>query len=85
VARFSPLVIPLGATAASASTGEGSTTLVLGTLALILVVAKAAGHLAGMVRQPPVLGELLAGIVIGNLPLLGWQSVPLLTTQAWLC
>jgi Kef-type K+ transport system membrane component KefB len=74
VAWYSALAIPLGATAASASTGEGSTALVLGTLALVLVVAKAAGHIAGMVRQPPVLGELLAGIVIGNLSLLGWQS-----------
>lgn len=38
-------------------------------LAVILVAAKLGGHLATLVRQPPVLGELLAGVVIGNLGL----------------
>jgi Kef-type K+ transport system membrane component KefB len=38
-------------------------------LALILVVAKLGGHLAVRLRQPSVLGELLAGVVLGNLAL----------------
>lgn len=38
-------------------------------LALILVAAKLGGHLASLVKQPPVLGELLAGVVLGNLGL----------------
>ncbi|MFN7982922.1 MAG: cation:proton antiporter [Vicinamibacterales bacterium] len=38
-------------------------------LAIILVAAKFAGHLATLIKQPPVLGELLAGVVLGNLGL----------------
>ena len=38
-------------------------------LAIILIAAKLGGHLATLVRQPPVLGELLAGVVLGNLGL----------------
>ena len=37
-------------------------------VAIILVVAKAAGELALRVKQPPVLGELVAGIVLGAIP-----------------
>ena len=67
-------VLLLAPTVAAAATAEGSTPLVLSTLALVLVVAKAAGCLAALARQPPVLGELLAGIVLGNLSLLGWHG-----------
>jgi Kef-type K+ transport system membrane component KefB len=38
-------------------------------LALILLVAKVGGDLAMRVGQPAVLGELVAGIVLGNLPI----------------
>ena len=37
-------------------------------LALVLVAAKLAGEAASRARQPPVLGELVAGMVLGNLP-----------------
>jgi Kef-type K+ transport system membrane component KefB len=37
-------------------------------LALVLLSAKLAGEVALRLRQPPVLGELVAGIVLGNLP-----------------
>ncbi|MFN8653962.1 MAG: cation:proton antiporter [Gemmatimonadales bacterium] len=40
-------------------------------LAVILVAAKLGGDLAVRLGQPAVLGELLVGILIGNLPLLG--------------
>ena len=40
-------------------------------LAIILASAKLAGDLAERVGQPAVLGELLAGIVLGNLHLAG--------------
>lgn len=40
-------------------------------LVAILLAAKVAGHLAARAGQPAVLGELLAGILIGNLHLLG--------------
>ncbi|HEY1958304.1 MAG TPA: cation:proton antiporter [Polyangiaceae bacterium] len=37
-------------------------------LAVVLVAAKLAGEGASRLKQPPVLGELLAGIALGNLP-----------------
>lgn len=41
-------------------------------LAVILLAAKAGGDLAVRLRQPSVLGELVAGIVLGNLVLAGF-------------
>jgi Kef-type K+ transport system membrane component KefB len=38
-------------------------------LAVVLIAAKLGGHLATLVKQPPVLGELIAGVVLGNLAL----------------
>src|SRR5947209_7746937 len=38
----------------------------LGLLCVILGAAKLAGHLAQAVGQPAVLGELLAGVVLGK-------------------
>lgn len=40
-------------------------------LAVILVAAKIAGDLASRAGQPAVLGELLVGVVLGNLALVG--------------
>ena len=40
-------------------------------LALMIVAAKLGGEAASRLRQPPVLGELLAGVLLGNLPA-GW-------------
>jgi Kef-type K+ transport system membrane component KefB len=40
-------------------------------LTLIIVAAKLGGELLGRLRQPPVLGELLLGVVLGNLNLFG--------------
>lgn len=44
-------------------------------LAVILLAAKAGGELATRGGQPAVLGELVAGIAIGNLDLLGWAGL----------
>jgi len=41
------------------------------SIILILIAAKLFGELAERVKQPPVLGELVAGIVLGG-SLLGW-------------
>lgn len=41
-------------------------------LAIILVGAKLGGHLATALGQPPVLGELLVGVLLGNLGLAGF-------------
>src|SRR5262245_5811158 len=37
-------------------------------LALMILAAKLGGELALRLRQPSVLGELLAGVVLGNIP-----------------
>ncbi|MBI4508141.1 MAG: cation:proton antiporter [Deltaproteobacteria bacterium] len=67
----------------SAATGHGGTSpaLVLGTLALFLVAAKVVGDLFERVKQPAVLGELLAGVLIGNLPLVGVTALSFVTTD----
>ncbi|MHB0912224.1 MAG: cation:proton antiporter [Armatimonadota bacterium] len=44
-------------------------------LIMILVAAKLFGELAERIGQPPVLGELVAGIVLGS-SILGWITVP---------
>jgi Kef-type K+ transport system membrane component KefB len=49
------------------------------SLAIILFAAKVGGHLAARASQPPVLGELIAGVVLGNLPLLGFHGLEYLT------
>ena len=38
-------------------------------IAVILVAAKIGGDIAARLRQPPVLGELVAGVVLGSVPL----------------
>ena len=44
-------------------------------LSIVLAVAKLGGWAAVRLRQPAVLGELLAGIVIGNLVLVGFTGL----------
>ncbi len=51
-------------------------------LAVILVAAKLGGHLAAKLGQPPVLGELAAGVVLGNLTLVGFSGFDYLKTDA---
>src|SRR5688572_5080475 len=46
--------------------------LLLG-IALLLVIAKLGGELFERLKQPAVLGELIAGIMLGNLMLLGFD------------
>src|SRR5262245_17610724 len=56
--------------ASAGGDGDGVTTILLG-LAAVLVGAKLGGELAERLGQPAVLGELLVGIALGNLGLLG--------------
>src|SRR5262249_32898886 len=46
-----------------------------------LVAAKFGGHLAVRLKQPPVLGELIFGVIIGNLSLLGYSGLDYLKTN----
>ena len=66
------LGLPNLASAASGD-GHGLAGPILFGLALLVLAAKAGGRLAESAGQPSVLGELLAGIALGNLlPLLFW-------------
>jgi Kef-type K+ transport system membrane component KefB len=51
-------------------------------LALILVAAKLGGELLGRMGQPPVLGELVMGVVLGNLGLVGFTLLDPLKTNS---
>jgi Kef-type K+ transport system membrane component KefB len=62
--------MPASLLAAGSAQGDPVAGLVL-SLALILLVAKLGGDLASRIGQPAVLGELLGGILLGNVPLFG--------------
>lgn len=62
--------LPLLASAGAPQATDTVPTLLL-TLAFVLVAAKLAGELFERLGQPAVLGELLVGILLGNLTLLG--------------
>lgn len=53
-----------------AAHGDPVIPVILG-LAIILAGAKLGGHLASRLNQPPVLGELLVGVLLGNIALAG--------------
>jgi Kef-type K+ transport system membrane component KefB len=55
----------------AAATGSYDLALVLGNLLVIIVVARLAAELAERLRVPAVLGEIVAGIIIGP-SVLGW-------------
>ncbi len=64
-------VLTSGAARAASEAGGVDMLPILGGLVLILVGAKLGGTLFESFGQPAVLGELLAGVAIGNLGLLG--------------
>jgi Kef-type K+ transport system membrane component KefB len=77
------LAFPLLAQEESHESGHASPAAgVVLSLAVILIAAKFGGHLASKVGQPPVLGELLAGVAIGNLPLIGFHGLAYLGTDS---
>src|SRR3954469_25429295 len=61
------------ATAAGAHADPGAAVALW--LLVILLAAKLGGELALRIRQPPVLGELLVGVVLGNLGLVGFSGL----------
>jgi len=73
-AALAGLLIPEAACAATAPAGA-DVLPVLGALVLVLLGARLGGALALRAGQPPVLGELLAGVVIGNLGLAGLHAL----------
>ncbi len=65
------LLLLLPATAAATGGGHGVDAELWLALAAILLLAKLGAEIALRLRQPPVLGELFVGIVLGNLDLVG--------------
>jgi Kef-type K+ transport system membrane component KefB len=65
--RGGRLVVPSVASASSAASNRPSSAAILFGLAMLVVVAKMGGLAAERLGQPAVLGELLAGIGLGNL------------------
>ena len=69
----------------TASDGASSATQEMGSilvgLASILILAKLAGEVFERIGQPAVLGELIGGIVVGNLALIGWNSAEFLKSN----
>jgi len=66
------LVVIVAAPVMAADAGHGDAIApVILALAVMLAVAKLGGDLATRLGQPAVLGELVAGVVLGNLHLLG--------------
>ena len=59
-------------------------TLFLLALAAILLAAKMGGELIERLNQPAVLGELIVGIVLGNLALVGIGAFEPLKTAPFL-
>jgi Kef-type K+ transport system membrane component KefB len=55
--------------------------MILAGLAAILLIAKVAGEFFERVGQPAVLGELLAGIILGNLALVGFHNADWMKTD----
>lgn len=61
---------------------HGLNPAVLIGIAIMLVIAKLGGELFERMRQPAVLGELFAGILLGNLVILGFtRAEPLKTNE----
>lgn len=60
--------------------GDPSAPVVL-ALALMLLSAKLGGHFAIRFKQPAVLGELLVGVLLGNLSLLGFTAFTSIATD----
>ncbi|MEP7339083.1 MAG: cation:proton antiporter [Acidobacteriota bacterium] len=66
---------------AAESAGHGLDPTVLVGVAIILIVAKLGGEIFERFRQPAVLGELVSGIVVGNLALFGFTAADSLKTN----
>ena len=74
-ATIAASVLTSGAARASAAPGAVDMLPILEGLVLILIGGKLGGALFEAFAQPAVLGELLAGIVIGNLGLVGIHAL----------
>ncbi|MEP6818061.1 MAG: cation:proton antiporter [bacterium] len=89
-AYLAPVLLLMCAASAYAAPESGSSPgdaqgfqpVVLIGLAAMLLVAKLGGELFERLKQPAVLGELIGGIIMGNLVLLGFTAAEPLKTNA---
>lgn len=72
---ISILLFPTLGMASSADAHTDPIASVAFALVIILLVAKLGGELAVRAGQPAVLGELVMGVLVGNLPLLGISAL----------
>jgi Kef-type K+ transport system membrane component KefB len=79
---FLVAIFPLKALASEGAAHADPIAGVVLALAVILGVAKLAGDLAMRLGQPSVLGELLAGVLLGNLPIFGVTALESLKQDA---
>ena len=76
---------PAGSSLESPAPGAHSLDpMLLAGIGVILVVAKLGSELFERINQPAVLGELIAGIVLGNLLLVGFARAEPLKTDAFI-
>ena len=80
LAALALLLVGLAAPALAAGGHADPVTPVLFALAVVLPAAKIGGDVAARVGQPAVLGELLVGVLLGNLALLGLDTSHLLAS-----
>ena len=76
------LVLEIPGRAAEATEHTDPAARVVLSLAIILLAAKFGGHFAARIRQPAVLGELVAGVILGNLSLVGFSGLEYLKEDA---
>src|SRR6266542_7026454 len=81
--RAVPLIFSSVVFAGAEGNEEAISNLLL-ALVILLPVAKLAGALAEKLAQPAVMGELIAGLILGNLSLVGFESLNFLKTDAGL-
>lgn len=75
------LVLSASPSLAAAQGEEEVVASVVFSLGVVLLAAKFGGDLAMRAKQPAVLGELLIGVVVGNLPIIGFDGLAYLASD----
>lgn len=81
IAEIVGMLLPRAALAAEGTSHVDPVGHVALALVVILIVAKLGGDIAVRLRQPAVLGELIGGVLVGNLSLVGFPGVEWIKTD----